>query len=292
MESSLALANLQLGRLSDANTHFQQAAECLRLQQGDAWPSGESALRLLYGLAVTYHKERDTDRAAETLKSVLELALRTFDEFDNRTIEINARFKAVADLAELNIRHHKAVLLASAAGNSLKPRLESPGQLNEAEAMDVHTPQGYEAGPGSSHTSTLETADNLGLLHNNQAQWDKAETQFVVMMEICKAELGEDHPDTLTSMANLASIYRKQGRWDEAETLEVQVMETRKTKLGADHLHTLTSMNNLAFTWKSLGRHKDALALMKSCVLARQRVLGHNHPYTLSSKAALDTWIS
>ncbi|PWI64506.1 hypothetical protein PCL_09587 [Purpureocillium lilacinum] len=136
LESSLALANLQDGRLNAAKTHFQHAIERLQLQQGDTWPSGEAAICLLYGLAITYQRERDTAAAAEVLKSVLELALRTFDEFDDRIVEITARSKAVADRAELNLRHHKAALLAATAGDRPKPRPEPQPKSGHAEIVD------------------------------------------------------------------------------------------------------------------------------------------------------------
>ncbi|KAH6640994.1 P-loop containing nucleoside triphosphate hydrolase protein [Chaetomium tenue] len=106
----------QESRLKPAKTDFQRAVEYLQLQQGHSWPSGKVALYLLYGLATTYHREQDTEKATAALQNVLDLALSLFEEDDPRIAEIHARAKAVAERASLNLRHHKAALLARTAG--------------------------------------------------------------------------------------------------------------------------------------------------------------------------------
>ncbi|KAH6634743.1 hypothetical protein B0J18DRAFT_406351 [Chaetomium sp. MPI-SDFR-AT-0129] len=122
LKSSFAFTNLFVSRLKPAQEDFQQAIEYLQLQQKGSWPSGKVALYLLYGLATTYHRVQDTEKATAVLDDVLVLALNIFEEGDPRTAEIHSRAKAVAERASLNLRHHKAALLASTAGGSQKVR--------------------------------------------------------------------------------------------------------------------------------------------------------------------------
>lgn len=124
LKSSFAFANLFVSRLKPAKTDFQRAVEYLKLQQGHSWPSGKVALYLLYGLATTHHREQDTEKAMATLEKVLGLALNIFEKDDPRVAEIHARAKAVAERANSNLRHHKAVLLARTAGDGQKLRRE------------------------------------------------------------------------------------------------------------------------------------------------------------------------
>ncbi|KAK4031373.1 hypothetical protein C8A01DRAFT_21392, partial [Parachaetomium inaequale] len=121
LRSGLAFANLFASRLKPAKTDFEQAVEYLQLRQGDAWPSGEAALYLLYGLAVSYHREGDTEKTTDTLKGVLALAVSILGEDDPRTVEIRARAKTVDSRTGLNLRHQKAALLASTAGDKPRP---------------------------------------------------------------------------------------------------------------------------------------------------------------------------
>ncbi|EAQ86438.1 hypothetical protein CHGG_07691 [Chaetomium globosum CBS 148.51] len=114
----------QESRLKPAKTDFQRAVEYLKLQQGHSWPSGKVALYLLYGLATTHHREQDTEKAMAALEKVLGLALNIFEKDDPRVAEIHARAKAVAERANSNLRHHKAVLLARTAGDGQKLRRE------------------------------------------------------------------------------------------------------------------------------------------------------------------------
>lgn len=112
LERSLAFVNLSTTCLQVAERYFLRAVESLRLQQGNTWPRGE-ALYFLYGLAITYHKQRDNERAEDILKSVLPLALTTFEECDPRILEIKNRAKTFAVMANLNLLHHKNALLAT-----------------------------------------------------------------------------------------------------------------------------------------------------------------------------------
>jgi hypothetical protein len=66
----------------------------------------------------------------------LELAFRTINEFEERIVEINSKFKAIAELAGLNLRHHKAVVLASTEKNCVARQTELQNRVVMTQLED------------------------------------------------------------------------------------------------------------------------------------------------------------
>ncbi|KAH8881765.1 TPR-like protein [Thozetella sp. PMI_491] len=285
LESSLAFSSLQASQPNAARTHFQQAVECQQLQQGDMWPSGEAALRLLYGLAITYHKGRDTEKAAEALESVLELALQTFDEFDDRTVEINARFKAVADLAGLNLRHHKAVLLASTVENNVQPRLKPQDQFDEAEAPAVTARSDYPGQDvsGNEHPHALTTMYKLASGLNSQGKYEEAEPIYRKTLEFHRHVLSDKHPYTLITMNNFAYCLDKQGKYEEAERMYHKTLELWRQIPSDEYRHSLATMYNLASSLSSRGKYEEAEPIYRKTLELQRQVRGNEHLQTLNT---------
>ena len=88
-----------------------------RISQGDDWPSTETSLKLLQGLASACHKSRDLEKAADSLDSALTLSQRIYGQEDWRTAAISSRLKKVSERREVILEHHKAVVVAATDRN-------------------------------------------------------------------------------------------------------------------------------------------------------------------------------
>lgn len=109
----LAQAYLCEGRSEEAKAQFHTAIEFEITSQGEKWPSTETSLRLLQGLAVACQKSGHLEEAAETLHSALALSEELYDEMDWRTAAIASHLKAVSERREVVLEHHKSAVIAT-----------------------------------------------------------------------------------------------------------------------------------------------------------------------------------
>lgn len=153
LKSSLAFTNLSENRLEPAQADLQQAVGYLQLQQKDSWSSGKVALYLLYGLAITYDKLQEIEKATAVLDDVLALARNIFEEHDPRIADIQARIRVVAQRASLNPRHHKAIVVVSTDGDVQRlPR--------ESQYLDTSSPRADESTTESHNEVAWAANDN------------------------------------------------------------------------------------------------------------------------------------
>ncbi|KAL6859273.1 hypothetical protein J3F83DRAFT_749592 [Trichoderma novae-zelandiae] len=122
------------------------------------------------------------------------------------------------------------------------------------------------------------TSSLVALIHMDQGSYDRAETLFTQVADICN-----DNANRTASINNLACIYKLNGRWTEADALLEEVKKIRDTSFGIDHPKTLSSMANLASLYKAQGRYSQAYELLLEVVTRCRNVLGPDHPQTLTS---------
>ena len=139
----------------------------------------------------------------------------------------------------------------------------------------------YKIHLGMNHFKTLDSMNNLAVVHGHLGRWEEAEKLDVQVLEGRKMLLGAEHPETLATMDNLAVTYASQGRFEKAEALQAQVFEKKIELLGAEHPDTLTCMNNLADTYHRQGRLEEAETLCMQVIERGTRMLGAKHPKIL-----------
>jgi tetratricopeptide (TPR) repeat protein len=106
-------------------------------------------------------------------------------------------------------------LKASIDWSGVEPRdlcyfagLYQQNEMNaEAEDMYVRALRGYEKAWGAEHTSTLDTANNLGLLYKNQGKMVRAEDMYVRALRGYEKAVGKDHPRTQKIARNLQALH-------------------------------------------------------------------------------------
>jgi hypothetical protein len=76
---------------------------------------------------------------------------------------------------------------------------------------------GREAELGEDHPETLETKNDLGVLHKMQGKYEDAQLLLHEAVDGRTEKLGPQHPHTLASIRNLIELYDAWNKPDEAE---------------------------------------------------------------------------
>ncbi|KAL9094216.1 MAG: hypothetical protein Q9165_003356 [Trypethelium subeluteriae] len=101
------------GQLEKAKTLFTQLVDTERMIDGDAWPSNEQALYLLFKLANVFYRSGELEYSEELYSSALALSTRLFGNDDETTALLYSSLESVKKRREIMIRHHKTVLIGS-----------------------------------------------------------------------------------------------------------------------------------------------------------------------------------
>jgi tetratricopeptide (TPR) repeat protein len=151
-------------------------------------------------------------------------------------------------------------------------------KLDEAEKMYVRALLGFEKALGADHTSTLETANNLGLLYADQGKLEEAEKIYVRALQGFEKALGADHTSTLGTVNNLGLLYAGQGKLEEAEKMYVRALQGYKKALGPELFRTnipaLNTTENLAYLYRRVGRTDEAREMFSHALRGLETVLG------------------
>jgi tetratricopeptide (TPR) repeat protein len=161
------------------------------------------------------------------------------------------------------------------------------GKYKEAEEMYRRSLELYKSVFGPTHSDTLASMNDLGLVLQRLGRYAESEEMHRVTLELRKSVHGPNHPDTLTSINALAGVLQSLGRYEEAEKLHRETLELSKSLSGLEHPDTLTIMNNLALVLRALGRYEEAEKMHRETLELSKSVLGLEHPDTLISMDSL-----
>ncbi|PSN58604.1 hypothetical protein BS50DRAFT_614817 [Corynespora cassiicola Philippines] len=136
---------------------------------------------------------------------------------------------------------------------------------------------------GPTHTSALDTVNNLGNLYAAQGKLEEAEAMLNQALEGYKKALGPTHTSTLDMVNNLGLLYTKQGKLEAAEAMYKQALERYEKALGPTHTSTLDTVNNLGVLYADQGRLEAAEAMYKQTLEGKKKALGPGHTSTLDT---------
>jgi tetratricopeptide (TPR) repeat protein len=151
----------------------------------------------------------------------------------------------------------------------------------EAEAMFERALAGQEKTLGPTHTSTLDTVNNLGILYRKQGRLVEAEAMYERALAGKEKTLGPTHTSTLDTVNNIGSLYYFQGRRVEAEAMLEQALARKEKALGPTHTSTLDTVNNLGSLYHDQGRRVEAEAMFERALAGQEKALGPTHTSTL-----------
>jgi len=124
-------------------------------------------------------------------------------------------------------------------------------QCNASERMYLRVLAGCEQILDLDQTSTLGTANDLGILYKNQGKLDAAEALYSRALAGYEQTLGPDHTSTLRVVDNLGALYKDQGKLDAAEVMHSRELAGYEQTLGSDHISTLRVVDNLGALYKN-----------------------------------------
>ena len=95
------------------------------------------------------------------------------------------------------------------------------------------------------HPDTATSYNNIGLVYDEQGDYDKALEYYGKALDIWERVLGPDHPDTATSYNNIGLVYDSQGDYDKALEYYGKALDIKERVLGPDHPSTKTTKENI-----------------------------------------------
>jgi tetratricopeptide (TPR) repeat protein/tRNA A-37 threonylcarbamoyl transferase component Bud32 len=136
---------------------------------------------------------------------------------------------------------------------------------------------------GPDHVDTMDAANELALLLQDQGKYKEALQLFRQNLEDHRRVSGPDHPDTLTAVNNLTALLLEQGKVAEAEPLLRRNLEACRRVLGDEHTLTLSALNNLVVVLINQKKAAEAEPLARLSAEVSRRVRGPEHPETLGA---------
>jgi tetratricopeptide (TPR) repeat protein len=155
------------------------------------------------------------------------------------------------------------------------------GILRQAQQLYERALAGKEEILGPDHISTLETVNNLGVVHTNRRNLEAAEKLCQRALVGRENALGRHHASTLHSANALASCHMKKGNLSRAEDLYKRALTGFENALGVDHPSALDSINNLGLLYTKQGKLKQAETMYRQAMSGFEKALGPDHTSTL-----------
>jgi tetratricopeptide (TPR) repeat protein len=149
------------------------------------------------------------------------------------------------------------------------------GRYTEAEALLVEARAALESHPdrGPDHPDTLTAMENLAIVYNRQARFDRAEPVESEVLARRARVFGAESAEVAVALNNLAVIQANRGNIQGAGERFAQARKLYTKLLGPEHWETSNVARNLARMLEMQGRYAEALPLMREAYQAvRQRV--------------------
>jgi tetratricopeptide (TPR) repeat protein len=157
------------------------------------------------------------------------------------------------------------------------------GKLGEAEKMYKWSLRGYEKVLGPTHTSTLNTVNNLGALYKDQGKLGEAEQMYERALRGREEALGPTHTSTLDTVGNLGILYKNQGNLGKAEKMYERALRGYEEALGPTHTSTLDTVNNLGLLYADQDKLGKAEQMYERALQGYEEALGPTHTSTLNT---------
>ncbi len=136
-----------------------------------------------------------------------------------------------------------------------------------------------QGGAGIPSAEAGRWLNNLGLLHQDAGDYDKARAAFVESLAILDGSEGPDSPLPAIPLDNLGQVLRQMGRAEEALPYHERAADLVKRTWGAEHPQYGTALNSLGTTLVALDRQGEAIERFERAAAVYTAALGPEHPY-------------
>ncbi|CAF0878240.1 unnamed protein product [Adineta steineri] len=117
----------------------------------------------------------------------------------------------------------------------------------------------------------------LGLVHYNQGDYQKAIWYNEQGIEIQQKTLPSNHLDLATSYNGIGLVYDEMGEFSKALSFYEKALEIRQETL-SNHPDLAELHNNIGLVYDSIGEYSKALSYYEKALEIRQKTLPTNHP--------------
>ncbi|CAF0789374.1 unnamed protein product [Adineta steineri] len=125
--------------------------------------------------------------------------------------------------------------------------------------------------------------NQLGLVHWNQGDYDKAIWYFEKAFGIQQEILPSNHPDLAASNNNIGSVYDTMGEYSKALSSHEKALEIKLKSLPSNHPHVAQSYNNIGGVYDTMGEYSKSLSFYEKALEIYQKSLPSNHPLLATS---------
>ncbi|CAF3565945.1 unnamed protein product [Adineta steineri] len=147
------------------------------------------------------------------------------------------------------------------------------GQFNKAEELyNVLLDQTSDEGEKAIYHH------QLGSVHLNQGDYEKAIWYFEQGLEILQKILPSNHLHLATIYNNIGGVYDKMGEYSKALSYYEKALEILQKTLPSNHPNLATPYNNIGGVYSSMGEYSKALSSHEKALEIRQKTLSSNHP--------------
>lgn len=135
-----------------------------------------------------------------------------------------------------------------------------------------------------------ECLNNLALLHQTAARYEKARPLYERALEVLEDVLGPDNTRVALGLSCLAGLYQAEGRFSEARSLLLKALAIYEKSEETDPSGLVMALNNLGGVYQAEGRYEEALQLFSralSTLTGTGESTGEDIGRTLNNLAAL-----
>lgn len=119
---------------------------------------------------------------------------------------------------------------------------------------------------GPEHERLSRTLVNLGALHLDIREYDKAESLLNEALAMRRKLFGDDHPSVASALFNLSSVYFLTRRFDQAEQALRQALDIQERRLATGHYETVRTRMSLGRALSRLGKYEESERLLRAAI--------------------------
>lgn len=164
------------------------------------------------------------------------------------------------------------------AKNDLARIYQRLGRFNDAKKLFVESMRILRLSPPDQQHELLSPANNLGLVHLDQKEWEKAAAYFEQAIEFAEQLLDENDPKVALILANLTIAYTNLGDLKEARELGERSLQIRMKQLGSESEYVAHSLVHLARIDLDAKEFAQAEKKLRQAAAIAEKKLGANAP--------------
>ncbi|CAF4728719.1 unnamed protein product, partial [Rotaria socialis] len=119
----------------------------------------------------------------------------------------------------------------------------------------------------------------LGMMKDNQGEYQQAVTFYEKSLEIKRKTLPKDHASLAPTYSNIGAVYKNMGEYSKALEYYEKSLKIREISLPPTHPDLATSYSCFGHLYEKMEEYSKALPLLEKALSIRQKSLPSTHPH-------------